>query len=148
MLVHFLILYKIALILNALVNYCHSAYTNLWHAWVVIHKQHNFIMVMALFKSLCLYVEILYILMGIQLPLLPVSILYFVCIYSLATFLNHCHFCTSDDVEIENLWFTMSIPVLAYHCSHNLGACYELFSVFCHLLAPVCFGLCILTWSG
>ena len=79
----------------------------------------------------------LYILMGIKLPSLPVSVLYLYLF--LADFV--VNFLIITDLMLRKLKFlylTASNSCVAIFCLHHLSACNELLCVFCHFLASVC----------
>ena len=103
-------------------------------------------LLMDLFSSLCLYMEsVLYILVSIKLPLLPMSILY----SSVSAFcFQFCNYYWHDTIEIENFWsyyikFTIATYLSLLPSPVSWSALH-----FCQPLVPACSGFCIPTQSG
>ena len=92
--------------------------------------------------------RVLYILLGIKLPLLAVSILYSH-IYVLYLPFVFSNLINSDLTQwkLKIFDFTMSNSFLPHQFPQHLGTCHELLCMFlcCHLLAPFCSGFCTLT---
>ena len=50
--------------------------------------------------------------------------------------------------KFKTLVLPCQFPVLPLLCSHHLGTHHDLFCIFCHLVAPVCSNISILTQNG
>ena len=116
---YFLVLQKIPLVFDALLNYCGSAYTHLCCEWVVIGMQHYFLL-MNLFNSFMSVFgrSILYMMISIKLPSLPLSILHLQ--ISLAAFSFKFHdIYQSDAVKLKIFDLTTSNSCLSTSLSSS-----------------------------
>ena len=129
---------------DALINYGHFAYSHLWYAWVVVCVQYYFLSVdlFSLIMFMCCG-NILYILLGIRNPSLPVLILYLHVPVSFLFLLFSFTIFTNLMVWKLKLFHinALSLSPLFPQC---FGTCLELLHTFlcCHLWTPFCSGFC------
>ena len=152
MLVLFLALQRNCIIFSAFANYCNMAYANLWYAKIIVDAQNYFFFkFLDLFNSFRLICgnNLLYILVGISIPSLPVSnfnlhVSVFDCLLFLVLQLGMIQCCESWKLLIL-LLKTPLLPSMSLDC---LGTLHEHLLICCHLFGVVYLGLWILSQNG